>query len=233
MSEAWPSDRRRPPRPRDGREQPRGGEEWLRDDGEWIRADKERTRATILRAAAALVTVDGLDGLSIGNLAVALGMSKSGLSAYFGSKQELQLATVAEAARIFDEEVVRPALAAPVGLGQLAAVCEAFFGHLERHTFPGGCFMASVALEMETRPGPVKDLIAAFQAQFGALIRGFAATALARNELAAGEDPDRLAFELNGIMLAADSNFARHEDPAVLELARQIVRQRLGADDGP
>jgi len=217
MSEAWPPDRRRPPPPRVGQERQRAG--------------GDRARDTILRAAASLATVDGLDGLSIGNLAAALGMSKSGLSAHFGSKQELQLATVAEAARVFDEEVVQPALAAPAGLGQLTAVCEAFFEHLERHTFPGGCFMASAALEMGTRPGPVKDLITAFQSQFGTLIRGFAATALARNELSAGEDPDRLAFELNGIMLAADTNFVLHDDPAVLDLARQIVRQRLAADD--
>ena len=133
-----------------------------------------------------------------------------------------------EAARIFDTEVVQPALAAPAGLGQLAAVCEAFFAHLERHTFPGGCFLASAALEIGAPPGPVRDLIASFQARFGDLIRGFAAAALARHELPAGEDPGRLAFELNGIMLAADTNFVLHDDPAVLDLARQIVRQRLG-----
>ena len=189
----------------------------------------ERTRDTILHAAASLATVDGLDRLSIGRLAAVLGMSKSGLYAHFGSAQELQLATVAEAARVFDTEVVQPALAAPAGLHQLTAVCEAFFEHLERHTFPGGCFMASAALELGTRPGPVTDLVAGFQARFGDLIRGFAAIALARNELAAGEDPDRLAFELNGIMLAADMNFVTHDDPAVLALARQIVRQRLGS----
>jgi AcrR family transcriptional regulator len=194
-------------------------------------ADAERTRDTILRAAASLATVRGLDGLSIGNLAAAVGMSKSDLRAHFGSKQELQLATVAEAARVFDEEVVQPALAATAGVGQLAAVCEAFFAHLERHMFPGGCFMASAALELGSRPGPVRDLVAASQAQFGELIRGFAATAVARHELPAGEDPDRLAFELNGIMLATDTNFVRHEDPAVLDLARQIVHQRLGVGD--
>ncbi len=210
MGEASPHDGRRPPGPR---------------------ADGERTRDTLLRAATSLAAVDGLDSLSISHLAAVLGMSKSGVRAYFGSKQELQLATVAEAARIFDEEVVRPALAAPVGLGQLTAVCEAFFEHLERQTFPGGCFMASAALEMSTRPGPVRDLIAAFQARFGELIRGFAATALARNELPAGEDPDRLAFELNGIMLATDTNYVLHDDPAVLSLARQIVHQRLGMGD--
>jgi hypothetical protein len=135
---------------------------------------------------------------------------------------------VTEAARIFDEEVVQPALAAPAGLGQLAAVCEAFIAHLERHCVPGGCFMASAALEMDARPGPVRDLIASLQARFGELIHGFAVTALARHELSPGEDPGQLAFELNGIMLAADTNFAEHDDLAVLELARQIVRQRLG-----
>ena len=221
MSEAGPQDSPRPPR--------------LRAEGPprppRLRAEGERTRDTILRAAAALATVNGLDGLSLGHLAAVLGMSKSDLSAYFGSKTELQLATVAEAARIFDEEVMWPALAAPAGLGQLAAVCEAFFEHLERHTFPGGCFMASAALEMGARPGPVKDLIAAFQSQFGDLIRGFAVTALARSELPASEDPDRLAFELNGIMLAADTNLVVHDDPAVLDLARQIVHQRLGVGD--
>lgn len=196
------------------------------------RADGERTRGAILRAAASLATLDGLEGLSIGNLATAIGMSKSGLYAHFGSKQELQLATVEEAGRILDEEVAQPALAAPPGLAQLVAVCDAFFDYLQRRVFPGGCFFAAAALEMGTRPGPVKERVAALQSGFAALIRGFAATALDRHELPAREDPDRLAFELHGIMLAADTNFVLHDDPAVLNLARQIVHQRLGVDDG-
>jgi AcrR family transcriptional regulator len=195
--------------------------------GRRTRADGERTRGAILRAAASLATVDGLEGLSIGNLAAAIGMSKSGLYAHFGSKQELQLATVQEAGRIFAAEVVQPALAAAPGLAQLAAVCEAFFEHLERRTFPGGCFMASAALEMGTRPGPVKEMIAAFQTEFVGMIRGFAATAIEQRELPATDDPDRLAFELNGIILAADTSFVLHDNPAVLDLARQVVRQRL------
>jgi hypothetical protein len=188
----------------------------------------EPSREAILRAAASLATEDGRDGLSAGTLAAALGRSEIGRGVPAGSRQELQLATVTEAARIFDEEVVQSALAAPAGLGQLAAVCEAFIAHLERHAVPGGCFMASAALEMDASPGPVRDLIASLQARFGELIRGFAVTALARHELPPGEDPGRLAFELNGIMLATDTNFAEHDDLAVLELARQIVRQRLG-----
>ena len=196
------------------------------------RADGERTRGAILHTAASLATVEGLEGLSIGNLAAAIGMSKSGLYAHFGSKQELQLAIVDEAERIFTEQVVQPALAARPGLAQLAAVCEAFFGYLQRRTFPGGCFFAATALEMGTRPGPVKERVAAIQSGFAAMLRSFAATALEQHELPARENPDRLAFELHAILLAADTKFVLHDDPAVLDLARQVVHQRLGLDNG-
>jgi AcrR family transcriptional regulator len=192
------------------------------------RADGERTRSAILRAAADLATVDGLEGLSIGNLATATGISKSGLYAHFGSKQELQLATVDEAERILTEEVVQPALAARPGLAQLAAACEAFFSYVERRVFPGGCFFAATALEMGTRPGPVKERIAAIHSDFTALLRSFAATAVEQHELPACEDPDRLAFELHAILMGADTKFILHDDPAVLDLARQVVHQRLG-----
>jgi hypothetical protein len=111
-------------------------------------------------------------------------------------------------------------------------VCEAFFDYLQRRVFPGGCFFVAAALEMGTRPGPVKERVAALQAEFVALVRGFAATALEQHELPAREDSDRLAFELYGIMLAADTNFVLHDDPKVLKLAGQIVRQRLGVSNG-
>jgi len=196
------------------------------------RADGERTRAAILRAAAALATTDGLEGLSIGNLAAATGISKSGLYAHFGSKQELQLATVDQAERILTEEVIQPALAAPPGLGQLAAVCEAFFSYVERRVFPGGCFFVATALEMGARPGPVKDRVAAITSGFTALLASFAATAIGQHQLPAPEDPARLAFELHAILLAADTKFILHDDPAALDLARQVIRHRLGLDNG-
>jgi len=192
------------------------------------RADGERTRAAILRAAASLATVDGLEGLSIGHLATATGMSKSGLYAHFRSKEELQLATVAEAERIFTADVVQPALAARPGVAQMVAACEAFFSYVERRVFPGGCFFAATALEMGGRPGPVKERVAAIQSGFTALLRSFAATAQEQHELPADEDPDRLAFELHAILLGADTKFILNDDPAVLDLARQVVRQRLG-----
>ena len=192
------------------------------------RADGERTRDAILHAAVSLATVDGLEGLSIGNLAGALDMSKSGVYAHFGSKQDLQLATVDEAGRIFREEVIEPALTAAPGLAQLLAVCDAFFDYLERRIFPGGCFFAGAVLEMGTRPGPVKEQVAAFQDMFTGLIRQFTVTALERHELPADEDADVLTFELSGIILAANANFVLHGDPAALRMAKRVVRGRLG-----
>ena len=192
------------------------------------RSDGERRREAIVREAVSLATVDGLEGLSIGNLADGLGMSKSGVYAHFGSKQDLQLATVDEAERIFRTEVIEPALAAVPGLGQLLAVCEAYLDHLARRTFPGGCFFAGAVLEMGTRPGPVKERIAAFQSSLTALIRGFVVTAIDQHELPADEDPEALTFELNGIILAANSSFVLGDDPQVLELPRSLVRRRLG-----
>jgi AcrR family transcriptional regulator len=192
------------------------------------RADGERTRQAILREAVSLATVDGLEGLSIGNLAGALAMSKSGIYAHFGSKQDLQLATVETAERIFDDEIVNPALAAPPGLGQLVALCDAYFRYLSRRTFPGGCFFAGAALEMGTRPGPVKDRVAAFQSRVTSMIRQFVVTGIERHELAADEDPDGLTFELNGMFLAANAAFVLHQDEATIAMARMVVYHRLG-----
>jgi hypothetical protein len=85
---------------------------------------------------------------------------------------------------------------------------------------------------MGARPGPVRDRIAAIQSGFAAQLRSFAVTALEQHELPAREDPDRLAFELHAILLGADTKFILHDDPAVLDLARRVVRQRLGLDNG-
>lgn len=197
------------------------------------RADGLRTRQAILHEAAKLATVYGLEGLSIGNLAKVLGLSKSGLFAHFGSKEELQLATVDEAARIFDTEVVEPALSALPGVPQLVALCDAFFDHLQRRTFPGGCFFAAATLEMGTRPGEIKERIAAFRARLNDLIRQFAAAAVDLGQLGADEVPEQVAFDLNGFILAADVMFVLNDDVEVLDLARRSVRRRLAVDREP
>jgi AcrR family transcriptional regulator len=192
------------------------------------RADGERTREAIVREAVSLATLDGLEGLTIGHLASALDMSKSGIYAHFGSKQELQLATVDEAERIFQAEVIDPALAAAPGLAQLLTLTDAFFSYLVRRTFPGGCFLAGAVLEMGSRPGPVKERVAAFQGRFTALIRQFVVTAIEQHEIPADEDADALTFELNGVILAANAIFVLRDDPAALDLAGTVVRRRLG-----
>jgi AcrR family transcriptional regulator len=187
-----------------------------------------------VREAVSLATLDGLDGLSIGNLADALDMSKSGVYAHFGSKQELQLATLDEAGRIFTAEVIEPALAARPGRAQLVALCDAFFDYLRRRTLPGGCFWCGVVVEMGTRSGPVKEGIVTFQAGFMALILQMILTALEAGELPADEDPEALTFELSGIMFAANANFVLRDDPGALDMARSIVRRRLGiSSDAP
>src|SRR6516164_6508003 len=105
------------------------------------RADGVESRRAILDAAANLATTRGLEGLSIGDLAKHIGMSKSGLYAHFRSKEELELATIETAAEIFDRDVVNPLNGSPGGLARVRALSEAFLGHLERRVFPGGCFL--------------------------------------------------------------------------------------------
>ena len=119
----------------------------------------QRTRNSILETAAALATEEGLEPLSIGRLAEETGMSKSGLFAHFGSKEELQLATVEYAAALFVAEVIEPARSAPRGLARIWALCDHMIGYSERQVFPGGCFFAATSFEFNNRPGPGRDRI--------------------------------------------------------------------------
>ena len=192
---------------------------------EWTKG--QRTRAAILDEAARLATVEGLERLSIGGLAGATGMSKSGLYAHFGSKRELQLATIEAARETFIAEVLRPALAAPKGIERLLAACEAFLSHVERRVFPGGCFFAAAAAEVGTRPGPVRDAVAAQQHDWLTLLERLALEAEERGELGPGVDPAQLAFELNAVLVAANTSFILQGDSAGLTRARDAVRRRL------
>jgi AcrR family transcriptional regulator len=191
------------------------------------RADGERSRQAILRGAANLATIDGLRGLSIGELAAHIGMSKSGLYAHFGSKEELQLATVATAREIFDAEVVQPTQAIADPLERLQALCEGFLSHLERRVFPGGCFFASAAAELDTHPGPVKDEIASVQQHWMDQLRQLIREAQKAGSLDSGEDPAQLAFELEAYLLMGNTAFVLDNDPAPLEQARAAIANRL------
>ena len=186
-----------------------------------------RTRTAILAEAACLATVDGLDGLSIGGLATAIGMSKSGLFAHFGSKEDLQLATIASARETFTAEVFVPALDVPQGIRRLYAICDAFLSHIERRVFPGGCFFAVAAADVGTRPGPVRDAIAAQQRDWLELLERLAHKAMAIGELDPRDDPAQLAFELNAVLVSASTSFVLQRDPVVFERARAAVRRRV------
>src|SRR3979490_388925 len=122
-----------------------------------IRGD--RTRQAILSRAAQLASAEGVEEGSLERLGGDLGISKSGLFAHFGSKEELQLATVEEASRVFTREVLVPGLSVPTGVGRLWALCNANLSYLERKVFPGGCFFQAAAAEFDSRPGPVRDAV--------------------------------------------------------------------------
>src|SRR3954471_9840372 len=130
------------------------------------RSDGERSRKAILDEAARLATVDGIGGLSMGRLADEVGMSKSGLFAHFGSKEDLQLATVDAATTIFDSQVTEPASDAVSALERLQRLVDGYLRYIEVDNFPGGCFFASVLAEVDMQPGPVRDRLVLFLADW-------------------------------------------------------------------
>ena len=189
----------------------------------------DRTRAAILDEAARLATVEGLVGISIGGLAAVTGMSKSGLYAHFGSKEELQLATVDAARASFIREVVAPVLSAvPEGRERLLALCEGFLSYVERRVFPGGCFFVATSAELGSRPGAVHDRVAAYQRQWSELLRQTAREADGKGELPTGVDADQLAFELGAILAGSNIVAVLHSDDTAIERARVVIRRRLG-----
>jgi AcrR family transcriptional regulator len=193
------------------------------------RSDGERSRAAILREAARLATVDGLDGLSLARLADAVGMSKSGLFAHFGSKEELQLATVDAASAIFEELVIEPASEAAAGVPRLRAYIERFLDHVEEGVFPGGCFFVSAVSELGTHPGRVRDGAMAFNRRWLSLLSEEVAAGQAGGELDPAADPHQIAFELNAFMVLGNMQFVASGQSSILDAVRSAVDTRLSA----
>jgi AcrR family transcriptional regulator len=191
------------------------------------RSDGERSRNAILREAAQLATVEGIGGLSISRLADAVGMSKSGLFAHFGSKQDLQLATLQAAGAIFDEHVLEPALLAPTALARLRELAENYLLYVEAATFPGGCFFASVASEMDTHPGPVRDVAVQFMADWLELLERIISEAQAEGVIDSSVDPGQLAFEIESSLFLANALFVINPDSKPTERARRALERRF------
>jgi AcrR family transcriptional regulator len=192
------------------------------------RSDGDRTHQAILTAATALATTEGLDRLSIGDLAIYLGISKSGLYAHFGSKEALQLATIDMARTIFAAEVVARADGAPSGIASLLALTDGFLAHLDRRIFPGGCFFSAASAEMQNRPGAVKAAIDDFYVYWSGRLRAEVDAAIAAGELPADEDAALLVYEIESHLLHAHASFPASGDTAVLDRSRRAIARRLG-----
>jgi AcrR family transcriptional regulator len=150
-----------------------------------------------------------------------VGLSKSGLFAPSRSKEELQLETIGTAAEIFQDEVIGPALARPEGVARVRALVGGFLEHIRRRTFPGGCFFASVASEVDGHPGRVRDRIAAVQREWLGLFERCVAEAQGRGEVDRGADPKQVAFEVNSMLAGAHGAFLLQGDATVLDRARR------------
>lgn len=187
----------------------------------------ERTRQAILSHACRLASAEGLEAVSLQRLATDLGISKSGLFAHFGSKEELQLATVEEAGRIFADEVLRPGLRPSAGLGRLLAMCNSYLSYLKRCVFPGGCFFEAAVAEFDSRPGAVRDAVVEKRRYWSASLARAIRDAQAAGEVKSEVDPEQLAWELNCILIGTNGSFVIEGADVVFERARHAIRERL------
>src|SRR4051794_34128584 len=168
-------------------------------DGRVLRG--ERTRAAVLDAAIDLAIESGLDGLSFGQLAERLAVSKSGLFAHWSSKEALQLATIDRCAQRFTDSVVRPALRAPRGVRRLWALHEHHLADIAAKDL--GCFFKNTQFEFNSRPGAVRDRLIRTLAEYHTLLERLISEAVDLGELAADVDPRQLSFEMNAVVTAA------------------------------
>lgn len=194
-------------------------------DGRRVKGD--RTRQQIVRRAAALASAEGLESVSLQRLASELGLSKSGVFAHFRAKEELQLATVEEAARIFADEVLRPALRRSAGVGRVWALADAFISYVERDVFPGGCFFEAAQAEFDSRPGRVRDEIIRDRDYFTRSLVRAVAGAIDAGELRPEVDPEQLGWEISSLLTAANTAHVAHPDGDGPRRARRAIHDRL------
>jgi len=187
------------------------------------------TRESILQAAADLASVEGLEGLTIGRLAIALNMSKSGLFAHFGSKEELQLATIDAARRRFVDHVVRPSRSLPRGRARLEAMLDDWLNYFRGQVFPGGCFFHTVKAEFDSRPeNAVRETVTEDVRQFLGFLEREIRKAQEAGDLDPSVEPAQLAFELDALGSAANQQYQLLHDRAVFDRAAAAMRARLG-----
>ncbi len=185
-----------------------------------------KTRHAILKKAVNIASIEGLEGLTVGKLASLLRISKSGLFAHFGSKEELQSAVVEEARRIFIEKVIRPAYEAQ-GLKRLRSLCEHWLNYAEEKVFPGGCFFAAASLEFDDRPGRVRDQIVDSMKKWLGVLEQAVRDAQAAGEIKKDVDAADLAFELQALALGANWASRLFRDEGVFRSSRRAILERI------
>jgi len=190
----------------------------------------EHTRTLILNEAVALASQVGLEGLSIGTLAGRLGLSKSGLFAHFGSKEDLQLQALKQGQALFLEQVLSPALTQPRGLPRLQALATNWLAWIESNDdLPGGCLILGASIEYDDRPGAVRDLLVAGQRELRGAIAKTIRLAIDEGHLKPDTDPWQLTFDLFGIVLATHHDRRLLGDPRALDRARTAFKRLIEA----
>lgn len=191
-----------------------------------------KTRRDILQVAVDIASADGLEGLSIGRLATELEMSKTGIFSHFGSKEQLQLATVEAAKEIFLEQVAQPPLKSPQGVPRLKAMLEHWLGYVERIVFRGGCFFAAASAEFDSRPGRVRNRIAELTKAWMLALQEEIRFAQREKEISDSVNPAQLAFELHAYVQEANWAFKLFNDKSAFLLARRAIAQRIAMASG-
>ena len=197
-------------------------------DGRVLRG--EETRRAVLRRSVEIASVEGLGALSIGRLATDLGLSKSGVFAAFGSKEELQLAAVRAARRIFFDAVVAPTRELGPGLGRVWALCGGWLEYSRARVFPGGCFFYEVSAEFDAKPGQVRDLLADCAREWEATLVEALGSARAVGGLRADADLDQVAFELISFTETANSQALLFGEERPYDRAARAVLALLRAE---
>jgi AcrR family transcriptional regulator len=195
-------------------------------DGRRARGDESRRR--VMERAVDLASLGGLEGLSIGALAAETDRSKGGVVALFGTKEQLQLATVEAAREIFIERVIAPALQVAGGRDRLDALLGGWLDYSETRVFAGGCFFAAAAMELGPRPGPVRDAVALAMAEWHDTVRRVIQRAMDAGELATSTEAEQLTFEVTAILDGANSASRLTDSAAPYARARAALQRLLG-----
>lgn len=191
------------------------------------RSDGEQTHQAILDRAVKLASIQGVNQISLGRLAEATGVSKSGVYAHFKSKERLQMEIIEAAGEIYEREVVQPGLQAPEGLPRLINLYEAFLSYVERDVFPGGCFFAGLVSEFDAQSGPVHEAVVAGHQGWENLVQQLVREAIDHGEIAPNTDVDLLVLQLDGVKDHANFLYTLYRDPAFIQRGRQAIHQLI------